>query len=437
MGEMIEGQGQGPVMKPKNTAIIFVMIVVFLDMVGVGLILPVTPALIELLSGLPNSAAAEIGGWLLFTYAVMQFFAAPILGGLSYRFGRRPVLLIALTGLAFDYVLMALAPGLFLLFVGRFLSGIMGATWPTANAFVADISAGKDRAKYFGLMGAAGAAGLVFGPALGGLLGAVGVEQFGAEGIRLPFFVAAGLTMLAVPFGWFVLEESLARDKRRKFELKRANPVGSLFKIARTRVVIGLLGAWFLLQFAWQSFGTIWPYYTIEMFDWSELEIGLSTAFYAVLSAVMQGVFIGPMVARFGEVRLVKLIMAQGVLSYTLYVFVPVGVGWLMYPLILFGTISTILGPCLQSIASQQVGEDQQGELQGAISSVMSLTLIGGPVFMSQIFAMFTREGAPVYLPGAPFVAAAILVVVSLMIFSFATRGLTLASGDKAGAKDA
>ncbi|MEO9970215.1 MAG: TCR/Tet family MFS transporter [Hyphomonadaceae bacterium] len=422
----ITGRAEGP----QNKAIIFVMLVVFLDMIGVGLVLPVTPALIELLSGLPNSAAAEIGGWLLFTYAIMQFFAAPILGGLSDRFGRRPVILLALTGLAFDYLLMAFAPGLMLLFVGRFLSGIMGATWPTANAFVADISESKDRAKYFGLMGAAGAAGLVFGPALGGVLGSFGVAQFGPEGIRLPFFVAAGLTLLAVPFGFFVLQESLKPEQRRKFEIKRANPLGSLLKIARTRTVVGLLLAWFLLQFAWQSFGTIWPYYTIEMFDWSELEIGLSTAFYAILSAGMQGGLVGPLVARFGEVRLVKLIMAQGIVSYVLYVFVPVGAGWLVYPLIIFGTIATLIGPCLQSIASQQVDESQQGELQGAIASVMSLTLIGGPVFMAQIFAAFTREGTAVYLPGAPFVAAAILVVFSLTAFSWATRGLVLASGD-------
>ena len=434
MGEFIDTPEQGQAVKPPNSAIIFVMAVIFLDMIGVGLILPVTPALIELLSGLPNSAAAEIGGWLLFTYAVMQFFAAPILGGLSDRFGRRPILLLALTGLAFDYLLMAFAPGLLLLFVGRFLSGIMGATWPTANAFVADITDGKDRAKHFGLMGAAGAAGLVFGPALGGVFGAIGVAQFGPEGIRLPFFIAAGLTVLTVPFGWFVLQESLPVDKRRKFELARANPVGSLLKVARTRTVIGLLFAWFLIQFAWQSFGTIWPYYTIEMFAWSELEIGLSTAFYAVLSAVFQGVLIGPLVMRFGEVRLAKLIMAQGIVSYFLYIFVPVGAGWLMYPLIVFGTAATLLGPCLQSIASQQVAENQQGEMQGAIASVMSLTLIGGPVFMSQIFAAFTRDGASYYLPGAPFVAAALLVVLGLAIFNWATRGLVLAS---AGTTDA
>lgn len=429
MGETSNIVRPGEPAGPQNKAVIFVMMVVFLDMIGVGLILPVTPSLIELLSGLPNSAAAEIGGWLLFTYAVMQFFAAPILGGLSDRFGRRPIILLALTGLAFDYLLMAFAPGLILLFVGRFLSGIMGATWPTANAFVADISESKDRAKYFGLMGAAGAAGLVFGPALGGVLGAFGVAQFGPEGIRLPFFVAAGLSLMAVPFGFFVLQESLRPDQRRKFEMSRANPLGSLMKVARTRLVMGLLFAWFLLQFAWQSFGTIWPYYTIEMFDWSELEIGLSTAFYAVLSAGIQGALVGPMVARFGEVRLVKLIMMQGIVSYVLYIFVPVGAGWLMYPLIMFGTVSTLLGPCLQSIASQQVDESQQGELQGAIASVMSLTLIGGPVFMSQIFAAFTRDGTAIYLPGAPFVASAILVAFSLAVFSWATRGLVLASG--------
>lgn len=428
MGEMSAAPEAG---KIKNNAIIFVMMVVFLDMIGVGLILPVTPDLITLLSGLPNSAAAEIGGWLLFTYALMQFFAAPVLGGLSDRFGRRPIILLALTGLAFDYLLMALAPSLLLLFIGRFLSGIMGATWPTANAFVADISQGADRAKYFGLLGAAGAAGLVLGPALGGVLGAFGVAQFGPEGIRLPFYVAALLTLLAVPFGWFVLKESLAAEKRRKFEIARANPLGSLIKVAQTRIVVGILLAWFLLEFAWQSFGTIWPYYTIEMFDWSNMEIGLSTAFYAALSAIIQGALVGPAVARFGEVRLVKLVMAQGIVSYILYVFVPAGAGWLMYPLILFGTVATLLGPCLQSIASQQVGEDQQGELQGAIASVMSLTLIGGPVLMSQIFAAFTREGTAIYMPGAPFVASAILVVGSLTAFTWATGGLVLASNRK------
>ena len=390
----------------------FVALVVFIDMMGVSIIIPVMPALIRSLSDVTLSQAAEIGGYLFVAYATMQLIFAPILGALSDRFGRRPVLLVALTGLAADYLIMAFAPSLVWLFVGRFLAGIMGATWPVANACAADVSTKGTRAANFGILAAAAGVGFVLGPALGGALSVFGV--------RAPFFAAAGLILIAAVYGALVLPETLERSARRSFDWARANPIGGLMKVSEHRSVLGLMFALFLMQFAWHSFVVVWPYFTIEQFNWTEFEIGLAVTLYGLLMAIVQGGLTGPVTARFGNRKV-------GILSITLGIFLYAGYGvitegWMAYVLILVSAPTALSGPILQTMITEQVDEDQQGELQGAIASIMGLTSIFGPYTMTQIFGIYTSDTAPIYLPGAPYLASAVLIILCLAAFVWSTR---------------
>jgi DHA1 family tetracycline resistance protein-like MFS transporter len=279
-----------PRSRGPQSILLFVAFIVFVDMMGIGLILPVMPSLIGGLSGASIDRAAEIGGWLLFAYATMQFLFAPIIGGLSDRFGRRPVLLITLFLLGLDYAIMAWAPDLVWLFVGRIISGIMGASWAAANSCVADVAKPEERGKFFGILGGAGAFGFVMGPGLGGLLG-----QYGE---RLPFVAAAILALLGAAVGFFILKETLPEAKRRSFSITRANPMGSIIQMSRTPLVIGFLLAIFVLQLAAQAQIAVWAYWLIERFDWSILQIGISVAMFGILLAIVQGVLTGPVIAR-------------------------------------------------------------------------------------------------------------------------------------------
>lgn len=385
----------------------------FLDAVGFGLILPVLPDLIGDLSNLPNSRAAEVAGWLLFTFAGMQFFFAPILGGLSDRFGRRPILLVALLGFSLDYFVMAAAPTLFWLFVARMISGLFGATYAAANACVVDISTHDERAKFFGMTGAAVGLGFVFGPAIGGILGEYGT--------RLPFIVAGILTLIAFIYGFFALPETLKLENRREFEIKRANPLGSLFAISRYPVVLIMIGALFFMQLANQSYASIWSFFTIEIASWSPLQIGLSVAFYGAMLAVLQGGLTGPVVKRFGEIRAAVFSLCVGIVSFAGLAMA--SEGWHIYLWIFVGGFSAFAFPAMQSLMTRNTAEDAQGELQGAISSSYSLTAIIGPLFMSQLFGAYTR-GDGLHFPGAPFVGATILVILCLVTLGFAWRHL-------------
>lgn len=393
-------------------AIPFVALVVFIDMMGVSIIIPIMPDLITSLSTADISDAAGIGGYLLAAYAVMQLVFAPIMGALSDRFGRRPVLLLALAGLVADYLLMALAPSLVWLFVGRILAGIMGATWPVANACVADISTKETRAGFFGIVAGAAGVGFVFGPLLGGALSGFGV--------RAPFYAAAGLTFVAVAIGLFLLPETLRSENKRRFEWSRANPIGGLMKIGSYQSVLGIIAAMFLMQFAWTSFMVVWPYFTIEAFGWGRFEIAISVALYGLLILVVQGGLTGPVTKRFGNVPVCVFALVLGVGMYGIYGFLTVG--WVAYVLIFVSAPTAFSGPIMQTLMTERVAEDQQGELQGVIGSVMAVNAFIAPIVMTQIFRVFTAEDAPIYLPGAPFILSAVLIVLCLITFLIALR---------------
>jgi len=410
----MEDMAENPALSGNsNRAIMFVALVVFIDMMGVSIIIPVMPELITSLTGMKISEAAGIGGYLFAAYAVMQLVFAPIMGALSDRFGRRLVMLLALAGLAADYLLMALAPSLVWLFIGRLLAGVFGATWPVANACVADVSNAETRAGNFGLVAGAAGIGFVFGPVLGGALAVIGP--------RAPFFAAAVLIAIAACIGLAFLPETLPTQKRRRFDWARANPVGGLVKIGEHRVVLGVMLALFLMQFAWTSFAVVWPYFTIERFAWDELEIGISVALYGLLIAIVQGGLTGPVTKRFGNVPVATVSLVMGIGLYVAYTVLETG--WVAYLLIVLSAPTAFAGPIMQTLMTERVADDQQGELQGVIGSVMAINAIIAPVVMTQIFRLYTGEGAPIYLPGAPFFVSAILIVLTLIVFVLSMRG--------------
>jgi DHA1 family tetracycline resistance protein-like MFS transporter len=392
--------------------LIFVLLTVFIDTVGFGIVYPPMPELIMQLTGEGMSAAARYGGWLMFVFALLQFFAAPVLGNLSDRFGRRPVLLVSLAGFGLDYFIMGLAPSLAWLFVGRAFAGICGASFATANAYVSDVTPPDQRAKRFGLVGAAWGFGFIVGPALGGLLGEIGP--------RVPFFVAAGLALANVIYGSLVLPESLSPAERRPFSLKRANPVGSFRQMQRFPVVIGLIGALVLYQIAHDANPSTWNYYTMEKFHWSMREVGYSMAFIGVSFAFVQAVLIGPIIERLGERRTVYTGLALYVGAYVALAFV--AQGWMVYLCIIPFAFGTIANPAIKSIMSREVPANAQGELQGALSSMMSLTAIVAPLIMTQLFSHFTAAGARIYFPGAPFLAAGLLTLGALLVSALVLR---------------
>ena len=397
-----------------NRTVAFLLITVLVDVIGLGIIIPVTPDLIRELSGSGLDRAAILGGWLTFLYALLQFACAPILGGLSDRFGRRPVLLISLFAFGVDYVLMGLAPNLIWLFLGRAIAGAAGASVTTANAYMADVTPPEKRAASFGLIGAAWGVGFVIGPVLGGLLG-----QYGT---RVPFFAAAALALCNVVYGWFVLPESLPVEKRRPFDWRRANPVGSLVRMARHPVLGAMIGVLVLYQIAHDANPSTWSYYTMERFGWTPREVGLSLGVVGVLIAIVYGGLVGPIVQRFGEQRTVRyglLLMASGFLGYSL---APTGPVMLLF--IVPFAVGCVAMPALRGLMANRVAADEQGELQGAMTSLGSLTAIFAPLLMTRLFGVFAADDAPVYFPGASFLVAAVMLVLASGWFSLARRRL-------------
>ena len=396
--------------KPQSI-LLFVAFIVFIDMMGIGLILPVMPSLIGGLSGATIDRAAETGGWLLFAYATMQFLFAPIIGGLSDRFGRRPVLLITLFLLGLDYAIMAWAPDLVWLFIGRIISGIMGASWAAANSCVADVAKPEERGKFFGILGGAGAFGFVMGPGLGGLLG-----QYGD---RFPFIAAAILALLGALVGFFLLQETLPTEKQRRFSIARANPMGSILQMSKTPLVIGFLSTIFVLQLAAQAQIAVWAYWLIERFGWSVLQIGISVALFGILLALVQGVLTGPVIARIGERRTALFSLMFGIPAYFCFAFAPNDM--FVYVGILIGAGSGFAFPAMQQMMSTRISEDAQGELQGAIASMISLTSIFGPVMMTAVFGAYADKQG-LYFPGAPFLLGTLLMVVAVAIYAVTAK---------------
>ncbi len=390
----------------RKAALGFIFITLIIDVIGFGIIIPVIPDLImELIDG-EVSDASLYGGLLTFSYAMMQFVCSPILGGLSDQFGRRPVLLLSLLGFVFDYLVIVWAPSIGWFFLARIVSGISGASITTASAYIADISTPEKRAQNFGLIGVAFGLGFIIGPVIGGLLG-----EFGT---RAPFLAAAGLTFLNFLYGYFILPESLDKQHRRKFEWKRANPLGSLLQLKKYPIIIGLILALFFVHFASHSTQSIWTYYTILKFDWDIKMIGLSLGFVGLMVALVQGVLIRRVIPVIGERKGIYTGLSLFIVGLSLFAFA--GKGWMMFVFTIPYALSGLSGPSMQSIMTQQVPQNAQGELQGAITSVVSLTAAIAPLVMTGLFYQFTQEDAWVYFPGAPFFLGALLAVVSLLL---------------------
>ena len=392
--------------EPRKAALIFIFITVLIDVIGLGIIIPVVPSLIIELTGETISDAALYGGALMFVYAFTQFIAAPFIGALSDRFGRRPVILISLFGFGINYVLLGLAPSVFWLFIARFASGVTGATMTTASAYIADISPPEKKAQNFGLIGAAFGMGFIVGPVAGGLLGEIGP--------RVPFFAAAGLTVVNFIYGYFVLPESLEREHRRPFELARANPLGSLKQIKRFPSVFGLVGVFFLIYLAHHATQSTWTYYTMEKYAWDEGMVGISLGVVGLCVAIVQGGLTRVVIPKIGEVKSVYLGLTFSVLGYMGFAFSPTGM--IMLAMIIPFSFGGFAGPALQGIISNEVEPNQQGELQGALTSLVSFTAIFGPPMMTNLFSYFTSSRAPITFPGAAFFTASILTLSALVI---------------------
>jgi MFS transporter, DHA1 family, tetracycline resistance protein len=397
---------------PGKHALAFIAIAVLMDIIGFGLILPVLPSLLVQLTGESVSHVAIYGGWLAFVYAVMQFLCAPVLGNLSDRFGRRPVLLFAIGALGVDYIIMGLAPTLGWLFLGRTISGIAGASFTPAYAYVADVSPPEKRAQSFGIISAAFGAGFILGPALGGLLGGFG--------LRTPFFAAACLSLVNFVYGLFVLPESLAPERRRAFAWKRANPLGTLLQMRRRPVVSGLLVALLLWMLGHQVMPATWAYYTKFRFGWTEAMIGASLALAGLVMAISQASLVRVLVPRLGERRAALtgiLIAAVGYLGYA-----TATAGWMMFAWLGTWLFGAIVMPTTNAVMSHRVPADAQGELQGAVASLYSLSSILGPPLMTQLFSRFSSPAASLHFPGAAFAASTLLAMTSFAIYWSVTR---------------
>ena len=390
-------------------ALAFIFITMLVDTIGLGIILPVTPKLITELTGQGMSEAARWGGWLFFVYALMQFFCAPAIGNLSDRFGRRPVLITSLAVLGVDYLITALAPTILWLFIARLLSGIAGAAYPTANAYIADVSPPEKRAANFGLVGAAFGIGFVIGPAIGGVLG--------QHGTRLPFYVSSAIAFCNAVYGFFVLKESLPLSSRRKFELWRANPLGALVALRRFPAMLGLFGVVVLMRLAHDANPVIWTYYTMLKFNWSPAQVGYSLMVVGAMLAFVYSFLTRIIVARIGENRSVFLGLACGTIGFMGYAFATTG--WVLYASMAVWVLMALSGPSLNAIMSRQVGHDEQGELQGALASLGSLTSVAAPPILSNLFGYFTSTAAPIYFPGAAFFAGSVFLALSALAFAW------------------
>ncbi len=389
-----------------NNALLFIFITVLVDVIGLGIIIPIVPKLIENLTGLGINEASKYGGWLLFSFAIMQFIFSPILGGLSDRFGRRPILLLSLFGLGLDYIFHAFAPSIAWLFVGRIIAGIMGASFSTATAYIADISSPEKRAQNFGLIGAAFGLGFIIGPVIGGISS--------KWGTNVPFLIAAGLTLLNVIYGYFVLPESLSKDNRRAFEWKRANPISSLKNLRKYPVVSGLVISLVLTFIASHAVQSNWSFYTMYKFNWTAEIVGYSLAVVGVLVAFVQGFLIRKIIPRLGQVKSIYLGMSFSALG--LLLFGLASESWMMFAFLIPYCLGGIAGPSIQGVISSQVPANEQGELQGALTSLMSLCGVFGPLVMTNLFAFATAKNSTFHVPGAPFFLASCLTLVSFYL---------------------
>jgi len=389
--------------KNSSAALGFIFITMLLDVIGWGIIIPVIPKFIEELIGGTISEAAKIGGWLTFAYAITQFLFAPVIGNLSDKYGRRPVILLSLFAFFLDYLLLAFAPNITWLFIGRIIAGITGASITTASAYIADVSTPENRAKNFGLIGAAFGLGFIIGPVIGGLLG-----QYGP---RVPFYATAILCLLNFIYGYFVLPESLKKEHRRAFDLKRANPLGSFIHLKKYPTLIGLVLAIFLLYTGSHAIQSNWAYFTMYRFDWDEKMVGISLGVIGLLVALVQGLLIRWVNPKLGNRKSIYVGMALYAIG--MFLFAVATEGWMLFIFLIVYCLGGIAGPALQAIITLQVPDNEQGEIQGTLTSLMSASAIVGPPLMTGIFYYFTKEEAPFTMAGAPFVLGGFLMLLS------------------------
>jgi len=391
---------------PRKAAMGFIFVTLLIDVTGLGIIIPVFPRLIGQLTGGNISQVSQWGGWLTVIYAVMQFICAPIIGNLSDKYGRRPVLLTSLLGFSIDYLFMAFAPTIWWLFLSRVIAGITGASITTASAYIADVSTHETRAKNFGLIGAAFGLGFIIGPSLGGLLA--------HYGLRVPFFVSAVFCLLNALYGYFVLPESLSKENRRSFEWKRANPLGSLNHLKKYPAVLGLIGSLVLVYIAAHALQSTWTYINIERFNWSPEKLGYSLTVVGAMTALVQGVLIRYINPKLGNEKSVYIGLA--IYSVGMLAFAFANQSWMMFVFMIPYCLGGIAGPALQAILAGHIPRNEQGELQGALTSMMSLTSIVGPLVMTNLFAFFTKPNAPVHFSGAPFLLGSVLLMASALV---------------------
>ncbi len=423
--------------KPQSkNAMLFVLITVMINSIGFGIMIPVLPELLKALTELPNNEAVVWGMWLTFVFALFQFICMPIVGGLSDRFGRRPIMLLSLFGLGLDYFIMGFAPTVAFLFLGRIIAGAFGATFSTANAYIADISPPETRAQNFGLVGAAFGIGFMLGPVIGGLLGEYGP--------RIPFIAAGIISLLNVIYGLIFLPETLAKDKRRPFSWKRSNPFGALKSLGRIKGVKSLIFILFLLATAHTVYPTTYSFSTIEGLGWSTGDVGLSLGAFGIASIIVQGGLIRIIIPKVGLFWAGTMGIFSAIIAYTMMG--SADKGWVIYAAGPFAAFAGLYGPALTNMMSSRISESEQGELQGAIGAAQGLAMMIGPFAMAGMFyyfgdnnnkASFGLEGFPMgiiriskhiiaegqtpYVPGAPFLMAALLALLSFGLYGLIT----------------
>ncbi|WP_300379891.1 TCR/Tet family MFS transporter [Henriciella sp.] len=398
--------------KHGKNAFLFVIVCVAIDMLGFGIIIPVMPSLLMELTGQPASEAVEVGGLIAATFGFLNFLAMPVLGNLSDRYGRRPVLLASIATLGIDFLIMGFAHSLWLLFIGRALSGVSAATFSTANAYIADTTDPDERGRAFGMIGAAFGFGFVIGPAIGGFLGDIDT--------RLPFFAAGALCFMNFLYGYFVLPESLAEDERRPFKLSRANPFGTFMHFSKLPKVAWFIAAIGLFSIAHSVFPSTWSFHGVIRYGWDDGEIGLSLAFVGIGSAIVQAALIGPFIKRFGPLRTAAFGLAVNMVTFAAFAYADMP--WMAYAIIPISSLGGVMIPAINQVTSGLTPRNAQGELHSAVSSLQALTMAFSPILMTQTLHTFSAPDAPVRFPGAAFLLAAMITALAIIPFVLGVR---------------
>ena len=406
----------------------FILVTLFLDILGIGVVVPVLPRLVASFVGDDTAKGSQLVGYLTATYSLMQFIFAPMLGSLSDRFGRRPVLLVSLLGSTIGYSLLAFAPSLGWFFAGRIVAGICGASFGAATAYIADVSPPEKRAQNFGLMGMAFGLGFIAGPSMGGMLG--------HYDLRLPFVLAAALSLANAVYGLLVLPESLAPDHRRPFSWASSNPFGTLKALYRYEAVLGLASSLFFLALAQRGLESVWVLYTKHRYEWSMRQTALSLAYVGLLTGAVQGGLVRRVIPRWGERRAMIIGTLVAVVTFPLYGVVTKEWAWTLYLILALGAVGGLIEPSAQGLMSKAVPPNEQGMLQGGLASLRSLTSVFGPLLGTNLFSYFISARAPVNLPGAPFFSGAVLLLIALFLalWSF-SRSPVVETAETAGAR--